>query len=120
MEALKFPHFRGTLYLVAPNGQSAVRWVETKPGRITIVEYADDEGMSVTNAAETYFCQAWQILGRPWPCEFVEFYPDVDHNGTRDIVEFDLNHDEEPIVVSSWGDNDSFLNARWRRLSGED
>jgi hypothetical protein len=95
---------------------------------IVLTEIDENEGTSITNAAERCHWLAWARIGKPVPVRFVEHYPGRPGAGPRsldtehwDEVFFAGTSGDGPNVVENWRVGGQFMPAfwkpEWRRLT---
>lgn len=106
---------------------------------VTIILATDEsdthEGTSLTNRVERVMYLAWERMGNPWPCHFVEHYRrSVVHHSRQDAsasfrnghdfdeVTFALVNGKPDVVHGSWFKGQqlvSFRAPQWMRLNPE-
>jgi hypothetical protein len=103
----------------SPSGHESVCRIrvyrpEDKPAVIVATELRDNEGMSITNAAEGVHCLAWERAGFPEPVFFVEHHP-RNFYGHHDVERFELVTFER--MEETMGEQSEFGPASWKHLS---
>lgn len=100
-------------------------------GALPVLVLTDTEhGASVTNRAERAFWLAWAMVGKPWPCVFIEHYRGWTKVSTG-IHSLDQEHAERVFFAGTSGDGPievpfqsvhlagpprAFRHPRWERV----